>query len=91
MIAQGYASQITVVTKEMLAQGRADAGATISGQMLKDGNTEFITIYKAATKKEGAKEVEETEQNNKSITQKLKEGLASVTDNAEGMSCHNCQ
>ena len=85
MIAQGYASQITLVTKEMIAQERADAGATIAGQMLKDGNTEFITIYKAATKKEGADEVAETEKDNRSITQKLKEGLSSVTDNAEGM------
>lgn len=84
MIAQGYASQITLVTKEMIAQERADAGATIAGQMLKDGNTEFITIYKAATKKEGADEVAETDEDNKSITQKLKEGLGSVTNNAEG-------
>ena len=84
MIAQGYASQITLVTKEMIAQERADAGATIAGQMLKDGNTEFITIYKAATKKEGADEIAETDKDNNSITQKLKEGLGSVVSNAEG-------
>lgn len=85
MVAQGYAKQITLVTKEMISQGRTDAGATIAGQMLKEGNTEFVTIYKAATKKEGAEEVEKSEQDNKPITQKLKEGLSSVTNNAEGI------
>ena len=85
MVAQGYATQITLVTKEIIAQGRTDAGATIAGQMLKEGNTEFVTIYKAATKKEGAEEVKESEQDSKPITQKLKEGLSSVTNNAEGI------
>lgn len=84
MITQGYASQITFITKEILAEGRADAGATISGQMLKEGNTEFVTIYKEATKDESDEETDASAQNIKPISQKLKDAVGSVSNNAEG-------
>ena len=84
MSTQGYASQITFITKEILAEGRADAGATISGQMLKEGNTDFVKIYKEATQEESDEETDASAQKSKPISQKLKEAVGSVSSNAEG-------
>ena len=82
MMAKGYVSQMTLITKEVLEQGRADAGASISGDMLKNGNMDFVKIWNEARKAEDG----ETEEDPKSVKEQLKEAVGSVAGNAKGES-----
>ena len=84
MMAKGYVSQMTLITKEVLAQGRADAGASISGEMMKNGNMDFVKIWNEARKAEDG----ETEQNPKSVKDQLKDAVGSVAGNAKGERIH---
>lgn len=81
MMAKGYISQMTLITKEVLEQGRADAGASISGEMLKNGNMDFVKIWKEAKKVDKG----EVEEDPKSVRDQLKDAVGSVVGNAKGM------
>ena len=80
MIAKGFMSQITLVTKEIIAQGRIDAGASISGEMLKNGNLEFVKIWNEARKADEG----ELQKDPRSVKDQLKDAVGSVTGNAKG-------
>ena len=81
MMAKGYVSQMILITKEVLEQGRADAGASISGEMLKNGNMDFVKIWKEAKKADEG----EVEKDPKSVQDQLKDAVGSVVGNAKGM------
>lgn len=80
MMAKGYVSQITLVTKEIIAQGRVDAGVSISGEMLKNGNLEFVKIWNEARKADEG----ELQKDPRSVKDQLKDAVGSVTGNAKG-------
>lgn len=80
MMAKGFVSQMTLVTKEIIAQGRLDAGASISGEMLKNGNLEFVKIWNEARKADEG----ELEKDPRSVKDQLKDAVGSVTGNAKG-------
>lgn len=82
MMAKGFMSQMTLVTKEIVAQGRVDAGASISGEMLKNGNLEFVKIWNEARKADKG----ELEKDPRSVKDQLKDAVGSVTGNAKGKS-----
>ena len=86
MMAKGYVSQMTLITKEVLAQGRADAGAGISGEMLKNGNLDFVKIWNEARKAEDG----EVQKDPKSITDQVKDAVGSVAGNAKGELADHC-
>ncbi|KAL3131428.1 hypothetical protein ABBQ38_007740 [Trebouxia sp. C0009 RCD-2024] len=79
MMAKGFVSQMTLVTKEIIAQGRLDAGASISGEMLKNGNLEFVKIWNEARKADEG----ELEKDPRSVKDQLKDAVGSVTGNAK--------
>ena len=81
MMAKGYVSQMTLITKEVLQQGRADAGASISGEMLKNGNLDFVKIWNESRKADEG----EDEEDPKSVTDQVKDAVGSVVGNAQGM------
>ena len=81
MMAKGYVSQMTLITKEILEQGRADAGASISGEMLKNGNLDFVKIWNEARKADEG----EVEKDPQSVKDQLKDAVGSVVGNAKGM------
>lgn len=81
MMAKKYVSQMTLITKEILEQGRADAGASISGEMLKNGNLDFVKIWNEARKADEG----EIEKDPKSVKEQLKDAVGSVVGNAKGM------
>lgn len=81
MMAKKYVSQMTLITKEILEQGRADAGASISGEMLKNGNLDFVKIWNEARKADDG----EVEKDPKSVKEQVKEAVGSVIGNAKGM------
>lgn len=81
MMAKKYVSQMTLVTKEILEQGRADAGASISGEMLKNGNLDFVKIWNEARKADKG----EVEKDPKSVKEQVKDAVGSVVGNAKGM------
>ena len=80
MIAKGFMSQITLVTKEIISQGRVDAGASISGEMLKNGNLEIVKIWNEARKADEG----ELQKDPRSVKDQLKDAVGSVTGNAKG-------
>lgn len=81
MMAKGYMSQMTLITKEVLEQGRVDAGASISGEMLKNGNLDFVKIWNEARKADEG----EVEEDPKSVKDQLKDAVGSVVGNAKGL------
>ena len=81
MMAKGYMSQMTLITKEVLKQGRVDAGASISGEMLKNGNLDFVKIWNEARKADEG----EVEEDPKSVKDQLKDAVGSVVGNAKGL------
>ena len=83
MMAKGYITQMTYITQEVLAQGRVDAGAKISGQMMKEGNMDFVKIWNEARKQQDGEEA--TDPDPKSVKDQLKEAVGSVSNNAKGI------
>lgn len=81
MMAKGYMSQMTLITKEVLEQGRVDAGASISGEMLKNGNLDFVKIWNEARKADEG----EVEEDPTSVKDQLKDAVGSVVGNAKGL------
>ena len=80
-MAKGYVTQMTYITQEVLAQGRFDAGAKISGQMMKEGNMDFMKVWNEARKAQGGEEA--TDEDPKSVKDQLKEAVGSVSSNAK--------
>lgn len=81
MMAKGYVTQMTHISEEILAQGRLDAGAKISAQMLKEGNMDFVKVWNEARKAHGGEDA--TDDDPKSIKDQLKEAVGSVSSNAK--------
>lgn len=81
MMAKGYVTQMTHISEEILAQGRLDAGAKISAQMLKEGNMDFVKVWNEARKAHGGEEA--TDDDPKSVKDQLKEAVGSVSSNAK--------
>ncbi|DBB15359.1 hypothetical protein WJX82_007179 [Trebouxia sp. C0006] len=81
MMAKGYVTQMTYITQEVLAQGRFDAGAKISGQMMQEGNMDFVKVWNEARKAQGGEEA--TDEDPKSVKDQLKEAVGSVSSNAK--------
>ena len=80
-MAKGYVTQMTYITQEVLAQGRFDAGAKISGQMMQEGNMDFVKVWNEARKAQGGEEA--TDEDPKSVKDQLKEAVGSVSSNTK--------
>ena len=85
MMAKGYVTQMTYITQEVLSQGRVDAGAKISSQMMKEGNMDFVKIWNEARKAQDGEKA--TDPDPKSVKDQLKEAVGSISNNAKGAAC----
>jgi len=79
MISNGDLAEVTQLTSQLITDGRLDAAMAISGQMIGNGELEFMNILNDAKKQQG-----EGSSKQKGVVDQVKEGIASVTSNADG-------
>eukprot|EP00891_Asterochloris_glomerata_P003534 jgi/Astpho2/3534/fgenesh1_pg.00057_%23_19_t len=85
-------AEMTAINQAIMAEGRMDVGASISSEMLKRGNTQFMEVLNNAKEqwKEGkgaqitAAPSASHSADKKSVVEQVREGVASVTQNAQG-------